>query len=179
MGGRRRAYVLDTTAFLAGLPLQAGDALFYTVPGVLEEVRDSESRARLETALSIGRVRVVAPPPEAVRRAIEASEALGEHGSLSRTDIEVAALALHLRGEGLEVVVVTDDYALQNLVAQLGLAFMPLRTRGIRGGRRYVLRCPACGYVSRRYGERWCPVCGTRLVKMVARGSELNPSSRA
>ena len=137
---------------------------------MVEEVRDAESKARLETALALGRVRVVSPPRAYVRRVAEASTEIGEHGSLSRTDLEVAALALYLRERGEPVTVVTDDYALQNLVAHLGLPFQPLRTRGIRGVRSYVYACPACGYVSRRPGERVCPVCGTRLVKRLARG---------
>jgi UPF0271 protein len=165
--GTRKVLVLDTTAFLAGLPLQLHVAKLYTVPDVIEEVKDSESRAALETALELGRVEVAEPPPHTVRRVVRESERIGEHGALSQTDIRVAALALHLKEQGLDVVVVTDDYALQNLVAHLGLKYVPLRTRGIERSRRYQYRCPACGYVSTRYGERRCPVCGTRLVKVV------------
>ncbi len=160
----RRVYVLDTTAFLAALPLML-NARMYTVPRVIEEVRDPESRARLETALSLGRVEVVEPRECYRWRARRAAVKHGLHGSLSDTDVDVAALALQLRDEGFEPITVTDDYALQNLLANLGLAFQALRTRGINKVEEYSLVCPVCGYVSRRYGERICPRCGTRLVR--------------
>ncbi len=165
---RKKILVLDTTAFLAALPLQLPDAILYTTPSVLEEVRDQESRLRLETALVLERVRVVKPPVKTVRQVLDVAKRVGEHGSLSKTDVEVLALALHLSETMSNVVVVTDDYAVQNLAAHLGLDYMPLRTRGIRETRRFVYKCPACGYVSEKPGEKTCPICGTRLVKVRA-----------
>ena len=157
--------MLDTTAFLARWPLYAppGSRL-YTTSLVLGEVRDRESRSGLELALTASRVQVLDPPPGLVREAERLAARHGLHTVLSGTDLSVAALALLLREEG-EVVVVTDDYALQNLVALAGLRFMPLRTRGIVRAESYIAVCPACGYRSTRPGERVCPVCGTPLVR--------------
>ncbi len=161
MSGRR--IVLDTTAFLAALPLMVYDATLYTTPSVVEEVRDRESRMRLEAALLVNRVTIVEPRWRYRRRIEKKAVNLGLHTSLSRTDIDVAALALQLIDEGGSVEVITDDYALQNLLEHLGVAWLPLRTRGIVKAQKYIVKCPACGYISRKPGEKVCPVCGTPL----------------
>jgi len=162
---KRRTLVLDTTAFLAALPLMLYTARLVAPPRVVEEVRDRESRERLEVAAILDRVEVLEPAERYRWRVRRAAVRLGLHASLSETDVDVAALALQLRDEGEDVTVVTDDYALQNLLAKMGVGYMPLRTRGISEAREYTLVCPVCGYVSRRYGERRCPRCGVPLVK--------------
>jgi len=157
-------YVLDTTAFIARWLLYTpGAARAYTTSLVVEEVRDQASREGLELALGLGRLEVRDPSLEALKRAAREAARAGLHTSLSRTDLSVAALALELHQQGHRVVVVTDDYALQNLVARLGLEYRPLRTRGITRVESYRVQCPACGYTPRRSGERVCPVCGTPL----------------
>jgi UPF0271 protein len=155
-------YVLDTTALIARWLLYAPTRGF-TTSLVAAEARDQASREGLETALQLGRLEIRDPSPRFLAEARRQAARLGLHSSLSEADLSVAALALELRSQGNEVVVVTDDYALQNLVASLGMRFQPLRTKGIRETRDYVVRCPACGYVSTRPGERVCPVCGTPL----------------
>ncbi|WP_228546789.1 NOB1 family endonuclease [Hyperthermus butylicus] len=156
-------YVLDTTAFIARWPLYAPRGRMYTTSLVLGEVRDPSSREGLELALSLGRVEVRDPSPGSIRRVEKLAARHGLHVSLSRTDLSVLALALELAGEGRRVVVVTDDYSVQNLAALLGLEYRSLRTRGISRVEDYEAVCPACGYRSRRPGERVCPVCGTPL----------------
>ncbi len=165
MSAPRRTYVLDTTAFLAALPLMVYNARLLAPPRVIEEVKDRESRERLQVALLLDRVEVVEPRDRYRWRARRAAVKHGLHGSLSETDIDVAALALQAREEYGDATVITDDYALQELLTHLGIAFQPLRTRGIREARDYILVCPVCGYVSRRYGERVCPRCGVPLVR--------------
>ncbi|MET1101852.1 MAG: NOB1 family endonuclease [Pyrodictiaceae archaeon] len=163
--GDRRIIVADTTAFLAALQLQAYSYLLVTTPDVIDEVRDSDSRDRLELALEVGRVKIGRPSNKHLHKVLSKAVDIGEHGVLSRTDIGVAALALELKEAGCEVIVVTDDYALQNLLSHLGIVYKPLRTRGITRRYKYIYVCPACGYVSYKPGERICPRCGTTLVK--------------
>ncbi len=164
--GKRKAFVLDTTALIAKYQLlYHGGADIYTVKECVEETRDRESREALELALSIGRIRIGEPGDEAYRRVEEAAKRLGEHVALSETDKRVAALALELAERYGRVVVFTDDYSLQNTLLELGIPYKPLRTEGIREPRRYVLFCPVCGYRSPRGDEDTCPVCGARLAR--------------
>ena len=155
-------FVLDTTAFIARFPLMVPRARLYTTSLVVEEVRDRESREGLELALGLGRVEILDPAPSFTLRARREAARRGLLQRLSDTDLSVAALALQLSDAGEEAVVVTDDYALQSLVAFLGLRFQPLRTRGIRRPRGSRPRCPVCGSPVNPWDEA-CPVCGTPL----------------
>lgn len=164
----KRVYVLDTTAFIAKLPLYAPqDYEMYTTRQVLEEVRDKDSLAGLELVLSINRIQVVSPSHKYVVRVRAEAVRHGLHTSLSETDVTVLALALELREESkADVAIVTDDYTVQNMAKLLGLDFTPLRTRGIKSVVTYTVQCPACGYVSTRLDEQVCPVCGARLKRV-------------
>jgi len=167
-------FVLDTSAFIAKWPLYAPRAKIYTTSLVVSEVRDAESRQGLETALLLNRVEVLDPGQRYVKQARREAKRKGLLIALSETDLSVAALALQLRDRGYDVEVITDDYALQNLVSLLGLGFRPLRTRGIKRIEEYIVICPACGYQSRDPSERICPVCGTPLRRVRKHGKERN-----
>ena len=157
--------ILDTTAFLAKYPLQQYSSYhLLTTPNVVSEVKDRESREALEIAIDIGRIQVIEPDRKYVERAIVISRSVGEHISLSKTDLSVLALALQYSIKG-SVIVITDDYALQNTLLQAGISFKPLRTIGIKTIRRYLVVCPACGYISTNIGEKRCPLCSSKLVK--------------
>ncbi|RUM47944.1 MAG: hypothetical protein DSY37_00945 [Hyperthermus sp.] len=129
--------VLDTTAFIAKLPLYSPPigVKQYTTSLVIEEVKDRESLEALNTITELGRVSVTDPSPSYVERVREEAKRLKMLRKLSSTDISVVALALELKergqGGGGEVVLVTDDYAVQALASHLGLKFQPIRTRGI------------------------------------------------
>lgn len=159
--------VFDTSAFLAKYHLQLPTyiAEIYTVPRVADEVKDQENRMALEFGVESGIVKVVEPDERFRRKIIMKAREIGEHVSLSKTDIDVATLALQLKTRYRRVIVFTDDYSLQNLLYYLGISFKPLRTKGIRRIRRYRVYCPICGYIPANASEDICPICGSKLVK--------------
>ncbi len=161
---KKIAIVLDTTALLTRYPLQQYVYPLYTTPSVVEEARDSVSREGVELAIAIGRINVVKPSDKYRSIVLDKIHEIGEHTSLSNTDVDVAALALQL-GSEYRVIVITDDYSLQNTLYHLGVSFKPLKTTGIKSVRKYRVYCRVCGYVSTVYGEKNCPLCGSRLVK--------------
>jgi UPF0271 protein len=161
-----QAFVLDATALIARWPLYAPRGELYTTSLVACEVKDEYSREGLELALQLGRLTIRDPSPKTVRRVEREAAKRGLHISLSRADISIIALALELKSEGKNVIVVSDDYAVENLAGLLGLSFQPVRTRGITRLEEYEAVCPACGYRSRDPNERVCPICGTRLVRV-------------
>jgi len=162
---RRRAVVLDTSAFVAGLDPFSVDGDVFTVPGVKAEVsRASLSYLRLRTAEESGKLEVRAPGQEAMEEARAISIFMGDAISLSDVDVELIALAIELVREGRETIVITDDYAIQNVARRLGIPFSPVATLGIREELRWVVYCPAC---HKRFSPdiepKVCPICGTPL----------------
>jgi len=158
--------ILDTTGLLAKYYRLLPRHVFktYTTRSAVEEVIDEENRSALEDAIESGLIEVLEPSQELYRRALEEARRVGEVSKLSRTDLEVASLALMLRDRG-RVIVITDDYSLQNLLLHLGVSFKPLRTTGIRDMRHYIEYCPTCGYVPAQPGEKTCPLCGSPLAR--------------
>ena len=119
-----RVLVLDTAAFLAGLQLYFSNECLYTTPDVLEEVKDHESKEKLEMAISLGRIIVLEP-----RETINIERKVRKR--LSDTDISVIKLSLYLKRTGKDVVVVTDDYTLQKVLKEFGLEYMSVKTIGV------------------------------------------------
>ncbi|HDI02363.1 MAG TPA: DNA-binding protein [Ignisphaera sp.] len=128
---KKLVVVLDTAAFLSGFQLLLHGLELITTPSVIKEVRDFESVARLEIALSVDRVRVIMPSRMFIDKAITIAKDIGILHRLSPTDIEVIALALEYKGKGFKVLVATDDYAIQNIVSLENMDFLPIKTQGI------------------------------------------------
>jgi len=137
---REQVLVLDAAAFFARCQLAAYLHRIYTTPRVIEEVRDEYSRLGLEISSEIARIEIVEPRPRFIEDARSIARSLGILEKLSETDIEVIALALQLRSEGLEPVVVTDDYSIQNVLMEAGIRFVTVKTRGIERVKRFRRR---------------------------------------
>ncbi|WP_054841619.1 type II toxin-antitoxin system VapC family toxin [Thermococcus peptonophilus] len=131
--GRKKA-VIDSAFFIQGADVEG-----LTTPGVVEEVKDPESRLFLEGLISAGKVRVVLPSRESIETVKDAAKKTGELGELSEADIEVLALAYEVNG-----VLLTDDYNLQNIARTLGIEFRTLK-RGIKKVIRWNYVCIGCG----------------------------------
>jgi len=140
--------VLDASAFFADLPV---DGPAWTTPTVVDELVDFHARCRF-TALSAAGLRVREPRRDDLIRVDEAARLTGDAGELSLTDREILALALELGA-----VLVTDDFAVQNVAHHLGIETRSILQRPARP-RRWRYRCTGCGRYWREPGD--CPVCG-------------------
>ncbi|MCX8198732.1 MAG: hypothetical protein N3E36_01720 [Sulfolobales archaeon] len=163
--------ILDTSALLAKYQLlyYSNDVVLMTTPLVVSEVKDHESRSALDLAVSLGKLLIVEPQEALISKARDFVQSIGENYSISPTDLSVIALALQLKDRlkrGEVVVVITDDYSIQNTLLNAGVAFKPLRTRGIRIPRKYFVICPTCNYASTNILEKTCPLCNTPLIKL-------------
>jgi len=171
-GSKSRILVLDATAFYAGIPY-TGLECYKTTAEVLKEVTHSSKYiAIINTLIDSKRLVVEEPPSEAYQRVKAVAAETKDISSLSEADLSVLALALHYSKEGGDTVIVTDDYAVQNVAQALNLRFMPSMSRGIRRMVRWVQYCPACSQV---FGGtiRYCPICGTALKRRVGSSKEV------
>jgi len=136
----------------------------FSVPEVTDELRQQTGPSyRLSTSTASGKMKIQSPSESSLSQVLDEAKALGDKVVLSRTDTSVVALALDLSKEGKTPVIVSDDYAVQNVAEALKLNYQSLATFGIRQKFNWVLYCPAC---FRKYpnGETQdCLVCGTRL----------------
>ena len=152
-------YVLDTSAVIAGFAPGLTEVKQFTVQAVLEEARSVCTKLKLETAVLAGRVEVAKPSADSVRAIRETIRKTGD--VLSKTDAELLALALDLRGNA-EPVILTDDYSIQNLANLLGIEYRRVLMPGITEIFEWEMVCPACGLKFPSNVSR-CSVCGSPL----------------
>lgn len=71
----------------------------YTIPEVIEEVRDEEARIHLNNLMTMGRITIKQPDEEAMSRVREFSRLTGDLHALSAVDLKVLALTWMLEKE--------------------------------------------------------------------------------
>lgn len=158
--------MLDTSAFIMGFNPSKTDSAF-SVGAVEEELSEGTMpQLRFRMFRDKGDLKVQPHSLRAERMVEDASSKAGESGYLSKADREVLALATDLKLGGQEPVIVSDDYAIQNLADHLQISHSSLANFGIVHRFDWIMYCPAC---FRRYKppEKKCRVCGTELRRKV------------
>jgi UPF0271 protein len=136
----------------------------YSVPEVTDELRQQTGPSyRLSVSTTSGKMKIQSPSKPSITEVLDKARALGDKVVLSGTDTNIVALALDLSQEGKTPVIVSDDYAVQNVAEALKLNYQSLATLGIRQKFNWVLYCPACFRTYPNGEEQDCSVCGTKL----------------
>jgi UPF0271 protein len=147
-------HVLDSSAFINEYTT---DDSIATVPLVREELEDAAGY-RFD-ALEGSGMRVHIPDPGSVERVERAARETGDLSVLSRTDVRLIATAFEL-----DAVLVTDDYAMQNVADKLDVRVDVIAQDGIDERREWRFQCQGCGRVFDEKLER-CSICGSDLTR--------------
>ncbi len=143
--------VLDSSVFLSEFPVEGS---LFTTPSVIDELVDLCSKCRHESLLAQG-LTVMEPSEEALAAVDRAARDTGDAGVISATDRDVLALA-----HDLGAVLVTDDFAVQNVASRLKVRTVPILQRSARPVR-WRFRCTGCGRYFREPGT--CQICGSEI----------------
>ncbi|MBC7084747.1 MAG: NOB1 family endonuclease [Methanomethylovorans sp.] len=150
-------YIADSAVFMMGKIIDTLSTI--TVPSVVNELKSSESKLRFDLAREEG-LRVESPSKEALERIKEVSGQSRDNDELSSTDIEVLAKAYEF---GEEAVILTDDYAVQNVASILGIKVEPVVQKKIKDVLIWQKVCIGC---KRKFDSGdICPVCGSSMKK--------------
>ncbi|WP_425487358.1 NOB1 family endonuclease [Methanolobus zinderi] len=150
-------YIADSAVFIMGKDIDPGTII--TVSSVVEELRSSEASLRFELARE-GGTRVELPDPLIRKKVLEIAEGTRDVEELSSTDIDILSKALEYKDDA---VLLTDDYAVQNVAHVLGIEVMPVAQKKIRDVLQWQKECTGC---HRRFDKGdVCPVCGCTLKK--------------
>ncbi|MEM2907490.1 MAG: hypothetical protein QW739_05410 [Candidatus Odinarchaeota archaeon] len=112
--------------------------------------------------LQESKILVKAPSEESLNNVLNVSLKTGDSIKLSLTDLKLIALGRDLSGE-YDVIIVSDDYSIQNICVEIGVKFKSLREGGIRRQIKWVKYCPACFREESKQDSIRCEVCGTAL----------------
>jgi UPF0271 protein len=160
-------YVMDTSGFIVGTNFN--DGTMVTVPGVVDEIIDSSTQLRFDLLLDSG-LKVESPLDSCIEHVISAAKSTGDDSVLSRTDLAILAKALESLSTG-KVILITDDYAVQNVAASLGIEYRSAGSKGIKKNILWELKCRGCGAIVKSGNE--CPICGSEVRRHRVRGKNI------
>jgi len=151
-------YITDSAVFIMG-NCNLDCSLMITVPSVADELKSRDAVLRFDLAKEAG-LRVEWPEPEMVKEVRKKAEQTRDSEELSKTDIEILAKALEHRDRGI---LLTDDYAVQNVAVQLGIQVQPIAQKKIRDIIIWQKQCTGC----RKTFDKGdvCLICGSALKK--------------
>ncbi|MCD4702743.1 MAG: NOB1 family endonuclease [Methanosarcinaceae archaeon] len=150
-------YIADSAVFINGYHKE--NSQFITVPAVGEELKSREARMRFDLACERG-TRSEIPDPLIRAEVIGTARHTQDAEELSATDIDILAKALEYKEDA---VLLTDDYAVQNVAAVMGINVAPISQKKIKDVLVWGKRCTGC---RRKFDEGdVCPVCGSKLKK--------------
>ncbi|MFO7967855.1 MAG: ribonuclease VapC [Archaeoglobaceae archaeon] len=142
----RNVHVMDSGAIFRNKRYEQ----MVTVPEVVEEVKDEDSML----FLSLMDIEVEGPSEVSVSKVREVAAESGDVHKLSKTDIKLIAKALDLD----ESILVTDDYAIQNVARLLNIKVDNVLQPVISRTFKWVRVCKGCKRTTER---EICPVCGS------------------
>ena len=145
-------YVLDSSAFIHDYHTTEQTA---TIPLVREELND-ESAFRFDAMEGSG-MHIHIPNEETIETIRRAARETGDLSELSDTDIRLIATTFELDG-----VLVTDDYAMQNVADKLDITVELIARDGIEEQRSWIFQCQGCGREFEEELDR-CTICGSHL----------------
>ena len=174
-------YILDTSALLSGKEFLINDEFeLITVPSVEAELRKgpnnpdddwTEIQLKFEYLINTG-LKIIRPLDDFVAEVKAAAGRSGDIKRLSDTDIELLALGLEMTDKFDDVVLLTDDYSIQNICTELQIQYKPVMEKGITHKVQWQYRCIGCGKIWDEPIEE-CPVCGSRVRTKVNRKDKI------
>ncbi|MHC3437634.1 NOB1 family endonuclease [Natrialbaceae archaeon A-gly3] len=147
-------HILDSSAFIHDYHTTEQTA---TIPLVREELED-ESAYRYDAMEGSG-MHIHIPNGDTTEKVRRAARESGDLEVLSDTDVRLVATAFELDG-----VLVTDDYAMQNVAEKLNVAVEFIAQDGIEEQRDWNYQCQGCGREFDDHKER-CPICGSDVTR--------------
>ncbi|CDW95578.1 hypothetical protein [Sporisorium scitamineum] len=86
----------------------------------------------------------------------------------SRPSLSWDAVGNNSQGGHMTVACITGDFAVQNVLLQMGLSLVGVHGLRVRAVKSFVLRCHACMKVCKDVEKKFCPVCGNATLTKVA-----------
>ena len=157
-------YVLDASAIIGGFSSKKSQN--FITASVISEIKDFKSKLYLESAIGNGSITIMEPESVDTKNVSNIIIKSGDVLRLSDVDKNLVALAFKLKREHKNLLVVTDDYSMQNVLKIVGIPYRSVLTEGINEIYGWVKICKGC---KKKYPPEYvfdeCEICGTRIIK--------------
>jgi len=166
--------ILDATAFYADVPFTSLD-YFYSTDSVIKEVSHNKTRATyIDGLIEAGRLKIYSPSEQYLQKVKDVGIESGDISTLSKTDLSVIALSLEFKSNGKNVIIISDDYAIENLANTLNVKVVSVMSNGIKKVVKWEQYCGGCGKVYDKKMIRECIVCGSPIKRKFKTANDLN-----
>jgi len=165
--GKSKIYILDTSAILSGKPIHFEQNNMITSQLVSNELKPGGRLYNAFQFLKEKGLTIKTPSKESIKKIKEVTDITGDINRLSKTDIEILALAVDINNSEKKGVIITDDYSIQNVANYLKIEFEPINQSGITKRFIWTCRCRGCG---KKFKEniKICPICGTETITVIS-----------
>lgn len=159
-----KVYNLDASALINGFYKK--NCLNIMVSSAVAEIKDINAEILLNNCIDEKILKVESVDGKQYPQLGEVLLESGDNMRLSQTDMDVVALSLKYESMGYDVVTVTDDYSMQNVLKLLNLKFQGVYTRGIKETVKWQKICKGC---RKKYpGDATlteCDICGSPIIR--------------
>ena len=147
-------YILDTCAFLTQNHPKGEIA---TISEIESELNNRQSKQYFTNMREIG-LKFREPKVDSIDKIRINSKETGDLSVLSSIDVKILALAYEIHG-----IIVSDDFAIQNVALHMGLKFTSCSGNEIKELRKWKYRCSACRTEALEKVDS-CSVCGSEKI---------------
>ncbi len=156
--------LLDSSAILNDYNFSFDPKRKYVMTSrIFAEMRDLRSRMMVDNAQMLNILSITDPCPVSQQKMNDFVSSKGFE-KLSYADLSLLALARELKGRREKIVVISDDYSIQNMCQALKIPFNSVIQGRITETIVFNKSCPACGKRFKRgFKGRICDGCGSRL----------------
>lgn len=159
-----KVYNLDASALINGFYKR--DCLNIMASSAVAEIKDINAEMLLNNCIGEGILKVESVDDSRYSQLDEVLLNSGDNMRLSQTDRDVVALTLKYTLMGHDVITVTDDYSMQNVLKLLNLEFRGVYTKGITETITWQKICKGC---RKKYpGDTTlteCDICGSPIIR--------------
>jgi len=170
--------IVDTSAILSGKELNFKDAIILTTQSVSDELKPGGKDYLKFQFLKEKGLTINIPSDESVNRIKKISEQTGDIFRLSKTDIDILALALDNQKISKNTIIITDDYSIQNVADHINIKYFNISQFGIKKRFKWVFRCRGCG---KKFNQKVdeCPICGYKTKNVISHKHDLKKNGRS
>lgn len=130
---------------------------------------------RIKLAIELEKLILKNPSEYFIKLVEEKSKITGDINALSKTDLDLIALALELMNTtDNEIILYTNDYSMENLCSALNLKFKALFKNGIKSKIFFEVYCPYCKTIYKSEDlNRSCDRCGLKLKRRFLKNEKI------
>lgn len=171
---KNKTFILDTSAILSGKPINLDNCIIITPTNISNEIKPGGRDYRTYELLLEKGLILQYPTKVSIKKIIDISIKTGDKNRLSSFDIEILALALDINKDSKkEVIIMTDDYSIQNVAQTLKIKYETINQLGITKKFKWTYRCRGCG---KKFKDniKICPICGAETKPVISSKKSIN-----